>query len=217
MADINDRDIVNGLKASKPEYQKLLVDNYAGLLLSIVMQRGLSREDGMEVVNDTFYKATKNIERFDIDRDTKLLAWLKRIAINTATDKYRQTEKSPISESIEDRIERGIQDFEGLWQDSDNPDSETSLLSKKILGEALKSLSDTDQKILMGRACGQQYKEISIALSKNENAVKVAHHRALNRLKEKYINLLESHVDKDEVAALKAYLYKGDANEKTAN
>ncbi len=217
MADKNDRDLVNGLKANNPKYQKLFVDNYAGLLLSIVMQRGLSREDGMEVVNDTFYKATKNIGMFDIDRDTKLLAWLKRIATNTATDKYRQTEKSPISESIEDRVERGIQDRESLWQDSDTPESETGILSKKLLREGLKSLSDIDKKTLMGRACGQQYKEISIALNKNENAVKVAHHRALKKLKEKYINLLESHEDKDEVAALKAYLYSGDINEKAAN
>lgn len=217
MANKKDRDLVNGLKANEEKYQKLLVDKYTGLLISIVMQRGLSREDGLEVVNDTFYKATKNISRFDVDRGTKFPAWLKKIAINTATDKYRQTEKSPINESIEDRTERGIQDTEGFWQDSDSSENETGLLSKNLLKKALRSLSDIEQKILMGRACNQQHKEIGILVNKNENAVKVAHHRALKRLKEKYINLLESLEDKNTVAALKASIYNGDTNEKAAN
>ena len=61
MADKDERELVYGLKENEESYQKTLVDRYAGLLLKIVMDRGLSREDGLEVVNDTFDKAIKNM------------------------------------------------------------------------------------------------------------------------------------------------------------
>ena len=206
MADKDELKLVYGLKANEESYQKLLVDRYARFLLKIVIDRGLSREDGLEVVNDTFYKAVKNINSFDVDKGTKFSAWLARIAINTTIDKYREQEKSPIKQSIEERADKGIQDTERLWQSTGNHENEIELLSKDLIKEALKKLSDTDQKILMERAWGQEYKRIAILLNKNENAVKVAHHRALKKLKKEYVNLLESFEDKEKEAALRAYL-----------
>ena len=117
MSDKDDHDLVNGLKANDPIYQKRLVDRYAKRLLSIVISLGLSREDGLEVVNDTFDKTIKTINRFDLTRCTKFTAWIVRIAINTARDKYRQLKDSLISQSTDEREERGIQDTEALWQE----------------------------------------------------------------------------------------------------
>lgn len=217
MADKDEFELVYGLTANEESYQKLLVDRYAGFLLKIVMDRGLSREDGLEVVNDTFYKAVKHISRFDVDKAIKFSAWLARIAINTAIDKYKQEEKSPIKQSIEARADKGIQDTERLWQSTGTHESEIGLLSKDLIKEALKKLNDTDQKILMGRACGQEHKEIAMLVNKNKNAVKVAYHRALKKLKKEYVNLLESFEDKKKEAALKAYLYNEDIDEKAAS
>ena len=216
MADKDERELVYGLKENEESYQKTLVDRYAGLLLKIVMDRGLSREDGLEVVNDTFDKAIKNINGFDVNRNTKFSAWIVKIAIRTATDKYRQIEKSLIDQSIEERLDRGIQDTEDLWQDLDAPESQLGSLSKDLIKKALQRLSDTDQIILTERSFDQEHKQIATLLKKSDNAVKVAYHRALKSLRKEYINLLES-LKNEEATLLKTFLHIEDINEETAN
>lgn len=217
MADKDDHDLVNGLKANEPIYQKLLVDRYAKRLLAIVVSLGLSREDGREVVSDSLYKAVKNINQFDLTRGSKFTAWIVRIAINTARDKYKQLKDPPISQSTDERAERGLQDSEALWQDQQTSDSELGQLSQKIMHQALECLSDTDQDILRCWACGFQHKEIAALLSNTPGAVKVAHHRAKERLKQKYISILESFEDKQTATAVKDFLGIEAVNEKTAN
>lgn len=217
MADKDDHDLVNGLKANEPIYQKLLVDRYAGRLLAIVVSLGLSREDGREVVNDSLYKAVKNINQFDLTRGSKFTAWIVRIAINTARDKYKQLKDPPISQSTDERAERGLQDSEALWQEQQATGSELGQLAKKIMGQALESLNDTDQDILRCWACGFQHKEIAALMNKTPGAVKVAHHRAKERLKQKYISILESFENKRTATAIKDFLSIEAVNEKTAN
>ena len=217
MADKNDHDLVAGLKANEPIYQKLLVDRYAGRLMSIVVSLGLSREDGQEVVSDSLYKAVKNINQFDLTRGSKFLAWIVRIAINTARDKYKQLKDPPISQSTDERAEGGLQDTETLWQDQQASGSELGQLSQKIMAQALKGLSDTDQDTLRCWACGFQHKEIAALLNKTPGAVKVAHLRAKERLKQKYISILESFEDKRTATAVKDFLGIEAVNEKTAN
>ena len=217
MADENDRDLVNGLKANDARCQKLLVDAYAGRLLAVVMQGGISREDGREVVNDTFYKVVQNINRFDLTRGTKFSTWITKIAINTARDKYKQIKGQLICQSTNDRADRGLQDNEALWQAPHPQGSEFGLLSQKILKQALEDLSDTDQEILRGRACGYEHKEIGLWVNKTPNAVKVAYLRAKERLKQKYIGILEELEDKKAATAVKAFLDIEELNEETAN
>jgi len=217
MADKDDNDLINGLKANKPVYQKLLVDKYAGRLLSVVRRMGLCREDGVEVVNDTFYKIIKKIDDFDLSKSNRFSAWIVRIAINTAKDKYKQIKDPPVSQSTDERAEKGIQDAEALWQEHHQPDSKIGQLSQQIMSQALESLSETDQDILRCWACGFQHKEIAALLNKTPGAVKVAHFRAKERLKQKYIDILGTFKDKPTATAVKDFLGIEAVNEKTAN
>ena len=217
MAAKDELDLIYGLKTNQEHYQKLLVDKYSGLLLIIVMGLGLSREDSLEVVNETFYKAIKSIDSFDIKRETKLSRWLVKIAKNTAIDLYRKEKKSPIDQSLEEREEKGIQDTANLAQPTVSHKSDISLLAEKLLKKALKNLNVTDQNILMERAWGLEYKQISLHTNKTVNALKVAHTRALKKLKEEYISLLESLDNLDKKEALTAHLYNEGRNEEAAN
>ena len=217
MADKDDHEFVNGLKTNDPIYPKLLVDKYAGRLLYIVMSLGLSREDSQEVVNDSLYKVVKSINQFDLTRIRKFTAWIVRIAINTARDKYKQLKGSPISQSTDGRAERGIQDTKALWQEQQQTGSEMGQLSQKLLSQALESLIEIDQDILRWWACGFKHKEIAALLNKNPGAVKVAHLRAKERLKQKYISILESFEDKHTATAIKNFLGIEAINEETAN
>jgi RNA polymerase sigma factor (sigma-70 family) len=217
MADKDDIDLVNGLKANDPVYQELLLNRFAGRLLSIVKKRGLCQEDGVEVVNDTFYKIVRTINTFDSSRHRKFSAWVIQIAINTAKDKYKQIKDPLISQSIDERAEKGLQASEALWQEQYSKDSKIGQLSKKILCQALENLSEQDQDILRYRACDMQYKEIAALVNKTPNAAKVAHLRAKKKLKQKYIDILETLQDESIVMAVKNFLCIEAVNEKTAN
>ncbi len=216
MANREDLNLVNGLRANDPVYQRLLVVKYAGRLLTIVKREGLSHEDGVEVVNDTFNKTIKKINTYDLSRNSKFSAWITRIAINTARDKYKQIDPH-VSQSTDERTERGAQDSESLWQEQHQKDSKIGQLSQKIMSQARAGLSETDQDILRCCVSGFQHKEIAALLNKTPGAVKVAHLRAKEQLKQKYIDILESFEDKPTATAVKDFLGIETVNEKAAN
>ena len=217
MTEKDDFDLVIGLKANDPIFQKLLVDRYAGKLLAIVMSRGFSRQDAEEIVSDSLYKTVKYISRFDPARSNKFAAWIARIAINTAWDKYKQIKGPPVSQSIEERAERGIQDTDAFWQEQQHACCELGKLSKNVMIQALQSLSETDQDILKSCAYGFTHKEIADRLNKTSGAVKVGYFRAKERLKQKYISILDSFEEKRTATAIKDFLGIEAVNEKTAN
>jgi len=217
MANKDDRDLVHGLKANDPIYQKLLVDRYAKRLLSIVMSLGLSRDDSKEVVNDSLYKVVKYINKFDLTRSSKFTAWIVRITINTARDKYKQIKDPSVTQRTDERAERGIQDIEPLWPEQQPTGTELGQLSQKIMSYALEKLSETDQDILRCWACGLQHKEIAALLNKTPGAVKVAHLRAKERLKQKYVSTLEPLLDRRTGTALKDFLGIEAVNEEAEN
>ena len=206
MVNINDPDLVSGIKANDPTYLKALVDLYAERLLAFVMKIGLSRQDSKEVVNDSLYKIIVNINRFNTDRGSKFSSWVTRITINTAKDKLKQMKDPPISQSIDERETRGIQDTEALWRGSSQQDSEIGQLCQNIMTQALESLSETDQTILRCRACEIPHKEIAKLLKKTTGAVKTGHNRALERLKNQYISMLESFEDQKTSLAVRTFL-----------
>lgn len=217
MTEIDEHGLVNGIKANDPTCLKILVDRYAGRLLSFVIKRGLSHGDGEEVVNDSLYKIVKNINKFDTNRGSKFSAWVIRITINTALDKLKQIKTKPILQSTDERAENGIQDSVALWKEPPQVSSELGQLSQKILGQALESLSENDQDILRFFAYGFQPKEIAALLNKTPNAVKVGHYRAKERLKQKYIEILESSEHQCAAKAIKKFLGIETINEKTTN
>lgn len=215
MVDKEDLNLVNGLKTNDPHYQHLLVDMYAGRLLHIVQSLGLSREDSLEVVNDSLYKAVKRIDSFDLNKSKKFHAWIFRIAINTAKDRLRQIKEIFICQSTEERTARGLQNTEAVWQDTRQTDSEVGYLSKRIMLQALSSLSENDKDILRLFACGFKHKEIASMISKTPGAVKTGHFRAKERLRLKYLNILESVETTREKDEIKNFLGIELANEKT--
>jgi RNA polymerase sigma-70 factor, ECF subfamily len=214
MLNNDDLDLVCRIKANEDRALKQLVDIFTGYLLKILMKLGFSREDSFEIANDTFYKAIKNIDRFDVQKYTKLSKWLVTIVKNTAIDRLRKEKKSILFESLEEREDKHIQH---KIEPADSPKSKTILIAEDLLNKALQKLTTTDRRILLGRAYGEEHQEIARSIGKSENAVKVAYHRALLKLKEEYILLLNTLEDSSQLEALKANLEIEDLHEKTAN
>lgn len=211
-----DRDLVNGLRANDIRYQHLLVNRYAVRLLPFIMHLyELSYHDAWDVVNLTFEKVIRKIDTFDLGRGVKFTTWITKIAKNTALDKLKQLKKNP-EESIQVLEEKGIQFKDPYWDDPETIGTGEGLLSEKLMKKALSCLSETDQTILRGRAHNFEHKEIGSWINKNENAAKVAHHRALKKLKQKYIELIEA-LEEGTKTRLHAFLGIEDANGKEIN
>jgi RNA polymerase sigma factor (sigma-70 family) len=217
MANISDLDLVNGIKENDTACLKALVDIYAGRLFSIARSFGLSHQDSEEIVDDSLCKIVNKINQFDVNKGSKLSSWIVRITINTAIDKLRKLKDPHISQSLDDREARGIQDTEALWQEPPHPVSKIGQISQKILSQALDNLSETDQTILRCRAGNIPHKNIAKLLNKSTGAVKTGHSRALIRLKNEYFSMLETFEDQKLSMDVKTFLDIEAVNERTSN
>jgi RNA polymerase sigma factor (sigma-70 family) len=71
------------LKGSRPA-QKLLYEQYAGILLGVCYRYTKSMEDAEDILQEGFIKVFKNLHQYRFDGP--LGAWLRRIMINTAVN-----------------------------------------------------------------------------------------------------------------------------------
>lgn len=210
---IDDRSLVCGIIEGNEKYLKILVSHYMGRLVSYLESMGFLHQDAIEIANDTLYKAVKNIQVFDLSKGTKFSTWLTRIAINTAKDRLKRDEKLSVEESLEERSDKGYIDNTPLWSKSEIPESDLNLLSKNVLNKAMLKISDIERRLIMNRVYGLTHKQIGMLVGKSENAVKVGYHRAIKRLKEQYITLIES-LNEERAHELRSFLFQEDTYEK---
>ncbi len=67
--------------------------------MSICMRYARSRDEAMEILNDSFLKVFTKTDRYDSEKSFK--GWLRRILINTALDHYRHEVKHYFHSAIE--------------------------------------------------------------------------------------------------------------------
>jgi len=78
--DIDEPDLVKRLKKGQPWAFNILVARYQSRLLKIAYGITLDREDSLEIVQDVFISAFKNIQTFR--QEASLATWLRKITIN---------------------------------------------------------------------------------------------------------------------------------------
>lgn len=200
----NDEDagLLIGLKANDETSQKKLVDKYSRGLLSFALKHELNREDALEVVNDVFYKVILHINDFDPNKGNKFITWLFQIAKNSIIDKHRkkETKQKSFEKNFQPLEEKLLKPNKEIWQESDSLESDKINLSTDLFLETINGLSKTDKILLLERSKGVPFKEIAILIQKTENTAKVAHYRALEKLKKAYIAKIESKDEKEKMA-----------------
>lgn len=140
-----------------------------------IYYRVQNEEEAEELTQDVFHKVFKQIKKRNIDKD-KIAPYVFRAARNTVYDMWRQKGRRPKIIGIEELSEKGVQ-LEGDTQNMDN---------NLIVREALKQLSDDEQKILKLRIIeGYKIEEVSEILNKPTGTVKSLQYRALKKLKDK--------------------------------
>jgi len=76
--------------------QRLLYEHFYSYGLSICLRYSESREEAVELLNQSFMKIFKNLKNFDLNKDFK--PWLRKITINTCINNFK---KKKIDFSVE--------------------------------------------------------------------------------------------------------------------
>lgn len=79
--------IINGCIDSDPKSQELLYKEFYGFAMKICMRTTDNRTEATEVLNEGFFKAFTNMEKYD--KSKPFLAWLSKIMYNASIDYYR--------------------------------------------------------------------------------------------------------------------------------
>ncbi|PHQ56046.1 MAG: RNA polymerase subunit sigma-70 [Lutibacter sp.] len=69
----------------------MLYKHFYGYAFSISRLNSYSRDEAVDIMNDSFIKAFATIHRFNANQPFK--SWIRRIIINTAIDSYRKNKK----------------------------------------------------------------------------------------------------------------------------
>ncbi len=109
MESLNTHDIemlVNRLKSGDQTSFGELYDRYSGALNGIISRIVLDSEASQDVLQDTFVKIWKNIQRYDGSKGS-LFTWMLNIARNTSIDSLRKLKKEGKTEiqNIENTVD----------------------------------------------------------------------------------------------------------------
>lgn len=114
--------------------QKILYEHYYGYCLKVVFRYIYHYDKAIDIVNDGFVKIFSHLHRFQAPADPEstermLMAWMRRIMINTAVDYLRKNNFLPEVGEIS----------ESVWQPEDKSQSpDQALLYKELIKEVKK-------------------------------------------------------------------------------
>jgi RNA polymerase sigma-70 factor (ECF subfamily) len=95
-------DIISGCRNGDRKAQEKLYKNYYRAMMTVCLRYTKNDEDAVEVLNNSFLKVFKNIQRYD-SIQASLYTWIRTIVINSCIDFIRQKQKlEKISELNED-------------------------------------------------------------------------------------------------------------------
>ena len=107
--------ILKGCINNEHKFQKMLYKEYYGFALKTVFRYIYRYEKAVDIVNDGFVKMFNHFNKFELaeeaDNQKILMAWLKRIMINTSIDVLRKGDMVPeiggIPEYVWDYTDKG--------------------------------------------------------------------------------------------------------------
>lgn len=83
--------LLAGCRKGNRKSQEKLYEHYFGYGMSISLRYSKTRGEAVEVLNDSFIKIFKKLDKYS--KGLSFKGWLRRIIINTAIDHFRKNEK----------------------------------------------------------------------------------------------------------------------------
>ncbi len=173
----NEKILISQLK-SPPNREKAfreLITLYKERLYWHIRKIVISHDDSDDVLQNTFIKIFKNIDKFK--GDSKLYSWMYRIATNEAITHLNKNAKRLLisSEEVQNQIVNNLQSdvyFEGDEIQLKLQQAITTLPHKQQLVFNMKYFDDI------------KYKDMSVILETSEGALKASYHIAVKKIEQ---------------------------------
>lgn len=163
-----------------------LVRQYQDRLFSFALKLTGNNEDAEEVAQDAFVRAYRALKRYPAERiqRMRLKAWLYRVALNVARNRWRKKRHSLVSLSTADPGGNG----RGAWEaedDSKRPDSRLERKRERAdLASLVAQLPDRYRTAIILRYVeGLRVEEVAEILKQPLGTTKSNLHRAVNALR----------------------------------
>ena len=154
-SEINDHRLVKRVLNGDKKSFDLLVLKYQQRVSTVLGRYNLSREEVMDITQETFIKAYRSMEKFR--GDSKFYTWLYRIAINTAKNHLISKSRRPPDVDID------VYEITSLLKSTNGPESEFEgeRLSQVVESAISKLPQDLKSAIIMREYEGMSYEDIS--------------------------------------------------------
>lgn len=180
---MQDVELIKMIKQNPNQGLAVLMDNYMGLVCTIVREKLSNVCDDFEMeacASDIFVDFYNNIERYSESKGS-IKTFICTIAKRKAIDIFRKKAKEFNNISIDDE--------EAYVPVADNTDIEQGYINKELrkhLVEAIKSLGEPDSEIIVRKFYfGESSKQISARLAMTVSAIDTRASRALKKLRTK--------------------------------
>lgn len=161
-----------------------LVDLYQDKLYHMAYRMLSNRQEAEDVVQDTFLRVYKNLDRFD--ETLKFSTWIYRIATNLCIDRLRKR-KQTYSLDAESQDYEGLDGYSMIPSDDRTPESELILSdTQRIIHQAMESLPPKYKTVMMLRYIQDlSLQEVGDILGMPVTTIKTRVHRGREFLRKK--------------------------------
>jgi RNA polymerase sigma-70 factor (ECF subfamily) len=174
----SEKKILAGCIKGRQSAQRELFEKYSRLLLGVCNRYAQSIEEAEDIMQDGFVKIFLNIKEFK--GDGSLVAWMRRIMINTAITHYHKMRKHRYHDDLDEVSESRFE--ERTWEESE--------FTREELFNVIRSMPDGYRMVFNLYALeGYKHREIAEILEIDENTSKSQYSRARKWLQERLIKL----------------------------
>ena len=187
----SDVNLVKRVRNGDKDAFRELVEKYQRKAFSIAFGMVNNRDDAMDLVQEAFLKAYRNLQRFQ--GSSSFYTWLYRIVVNVCIDHIRKTGKRVIVD-YDDQIGRegGVEGEERIRPSTLGFDPSKVYGRQELLeqiGRALDSLSPIHKEaIILREIQGLSYQEMADVMNVSKGTVMSRLHHARKNLQEKLVD-----------------------------
>ena len=176
-----EKDIVVGCIQGKSSAQRKLFDAYSRLLLGVCNRYAANTEEAEDIMQEGFVKIFLNIKEFK--GEGSLVAWMRRIMINTAITHYHKMRKHRYHDDLDEVRESKFEDQD--WSEAE--------FTREELFNVIHRMPEGYRMVFNLYAVeGYKHREIAEILNIDENTSKSQYSRARRWLQERLIRLRKS-------------------------
>ncbi len=175
------KEILEGCIKGESSAQRKLFDSYSRLLLGVCNRYATNIEEAEDIMQEGFVKIFLNIKEFK--GDGSIVAWMRRIMINTAITHYHKMKKHRYHDDLDEVKETKFDDY--LWDDAE--------FTREELFNVIQRMPEGYRMVFNLYAVeGYKHREIAEIMGIDENTSKSQYSRARRWLQERLMKIKES-------------------------